>query len=290
MGAIKNILVTGATGYLGSHLVKCFVDNGYNVIILKRITSSVLKILPLLDKVQIVNVENIDYDDLFRERRIDAIVHTATSYGRKGENFIEIFNTNLIFPLQLLEYALKYQIEYFFNTNTSLPANLNLYSLSKKQFSDILKLKSNSIKVIDIELEYFYGPGDDISKFTTFIISKLKMEAPLINLSPGTQIRDFIYIDDVTSAYLLLMENAYKFPNFKSVPLGTGQGITLRNLTETIKSYFKGSKTQLNFGALPLREGEIMNSVANISFLSELGWKPNFDLNKGLEQTINIKN
>lgn len=286
MGTVKNILLTGATGYLGSHLATHFVESGYNLVVLKRKNSSLLKISHLLDKINTYNVEDLDFDTLFQKENIDAIAHTAASYGKKNESLVDIYNSNLFFPLQLFEYALKYNVKYFFNANTTLPPDLNVYALSKKQFSDILKINANQIKVIDVLLQYFYGPADESSKFVTFIISKLKTNADFIDLSPAIQIRDFIYIDDVVSAYSILLKHCHSFENYISVSLGSGRGITLKSLIEKIKANFGNSKTILNFGALPLREGEVMYSIADTEFLNKLGWQPQFSIDEGIKRTI----
>jgi nucleoside-diphosphate-sugar epimerase len=289
MGDIKNILLTGATGYLGSHLAKKFVGVGYNLFILTRSGSSLSKIEELIPGEKIFNIDVIDYDILFENNQIDAIIHTAASYGRKGETMVEVYDANVIFPIKLLEYALKYNVKYFVNSNTTLPPDLNIYALSKANFAQVLKMNSTRINVIDVELQYFYGSNDDVSKFVTFIMAKLNSGIDCIDLSPGTQVRDFIYIDDVTDAYLLLLQKATTFPSYQSVPLGTGIGLTIKSLTEKIKKALGNQNTILNFGALPLRTGEIMHAVADISFLSELGWQPRYDINEGLQETIKIE-
>ncbi len=289
MGAIKSILLTGGTGYLGSNLAKAFVARGLNVFILKRQFSSLEKILPIIDSITLLDINDVDFDIFFSVNKIDAVIHVATVYGRKGEQLIDVFNTNLLFSVTVLQYAIDHGVEYFFYSNTALPAGLNEYSLSKRQFGDILKLKSNQIKVIDIELQYFYGPLDDITKFVTFIISQLKTNVSVIDLSPGTQVRDFIYIDDVVSAYLKLIDSATLFSNYTVVPLGSGEGISLKHLVKAIKEIYKDSNTVLNFGAFPLSNNEITYLVADISFLKKLGWYPKINLKEGLLKVIDTE-
>ena len=113
------ILLTGATGFLGSHVLKKFVENQYEVVALKRSTSDLWRIKNVVDKVKYYDIDQIDLEQVFeREGGIDAIVHTATCYGRKGETVLQIEKTNLLFPLELLELAIKYHCLYFYNTDT----------------------------------------------------------------------------------------------------------------------------------------------------------------------------
>src|SRR5207344_1577562 len=103
---------------------------------------------------------------------LDAVVHTATSYGRKGEKAVAVLEANTAFPLRLMESGISFGVKTFFNTDTSLNKYMNFYALSKKQFADWGRLLAGQKKIrfINIELEHFYGPGDDDSKFTASVI------------------------------------------------------------------------------------------------------------------------
>ncbi|MCO5948255.1 NAD-dependent epimerase/dehydratase family protein [Mucilaginibacter flavidus] len=287
MGAITNILITGGTGYLGSNLVETFLKKGFKVTVLKRETSNVKRLNHLINRIKLYDIETFDHKHFFETENIDCIVHTAASYGRKGESLSSIYNANLFFSIKLLEWSVEYNVKYFFYANTALPQNLNSYSLSKKQFSEILKLERGSVKVVDIELQYFYGPGDDVSKLVTFVISKIRNGDKSINFSEGIQVRDFVYIADVMSAYLVLFDNAENLPGYSNVQLGSGSGIELRYLIQKIKEAIGNNDLLLNFGALPTRPNEIMYAVANIDFLTKLGWNPKYSIDQGLIETIN---
>jgi len=288
MGVVKNILLTGGTGYLGSNLAKMLVEQNCNVFILKRKSSSLNKLEPILDKVELFDVEHLDYNQLFKQKNIQAVLHTATAYGRKQETITEIYNTNIVFPLNVLEACLNNGVKYFFNSTTTLPLELNLYAFTKNQFSELLKFYNSQINIVDIQLEYFYGPGDDDSKFVSFIISKIQSGATEINLSPCTQIRDFIYIDDVVNAYKILLNEHKDFSGYIQIPLGCGHGISLKDLIDKIKATFN-SNINLNYGALPQRPNEIMYSVADVTYLNNKGWFPKYSIDKGLKKIITEK-
>lgn len=288
MGSVKTILLTGATGYLGSNLAKALVEAGYKLVILIRPTSNTTRLSSILPYIKYYGVDDYNLNQAFTENKIDGVLHTAASYGRQAEKLEDIFKANLLFPVALLDLCKKNNVKYFINTGTSLPPTVNWYSLSKNQFSDVLKMNSDTINIIDLKLEYFYGPGDDTSKFITFLLDKLLLSEKHIALSEGTQFRDFIYIKDAVNAVLMLFEKIGQFTGYNDVQLGSGKAYQLKDIAETLKTKVN-SLTQLNFGALPMRQGEVMHSVANIDLLTSLGWKTNYTLEQGITETIEIE-
>jgi len=286
---MPRILLTGATGFLGSHLVKALVKQNYQIIILKRPTSKLNRLKNVLNNIISYDVDAVEISRPFKEQgKINAIIHTATCYGRANESISEILAANVIFPLKLLEIATLFNTEIFFNTDTVLYKYLNAYALAKKHFLEWGKLatKMQKIRFINIKLEHMYGPGDNDSKFTTHIIKSCFANVPELKLTLGEQTRDFIYIDDVVSAYItLLQQSEYQPEWFQEYELGSGQSISIREFVETVHK-ITHSHTQLNFGALPYREGEIMHSQANITALQQLGWSGLTTLTEGIEKTI----
>ena len=288
MGGINTIALTGATGYLGSKLADAFVKNGYDVVILKRKSSNIKRIKELSEQIKMYDYESKGYSKAFEENKIDCVVHTATSYGRRGESMADIYNVNVLLPVALLDLCTTHKVKYFINTDTSLPATLNTYALSKSQFAQLLLLCQNSIQSINIKLEYFYGPGDDDTKFISFLLKNFLSEAPEIDLSDCKQQRDFVYIDDVVAAYLLLIKRFPALTGNLEVPLGSGIAYQLSDIVEKTKAAVT-SKTRLNFGKLSMRSGEVMHSVADTQFLKSLGWNPAFTIDEGIEKTVHIE-
>jgi CDP-paratose synthetase len=281
----RSIIITGATGYLGFKFLKYLLKGNYNICVLKRPTSDVSKIIVLSENIKFYNNDEISINNLFTENSIDTIIHFSTLYGRKGENLFEIKDANLDFPLLLLKYAIENNVKYFINTGTSLPYLTNQYSLFKNQFTECLDFFSSKIVTVNILLEHFYGPDDDDSKFITSMIGKMKRNVSNIELTEGTQLRDFIFIDDVVNAYMCILNNLDKFKGYNILPLGSGEVVTIRKIVETIKQE-SGSDSNLLFGKIPMRENELLCSDADISKLKNLGWYPKFNLTEGIKRTI----
>lgn len=283
-----NVLLTGGTGYLGSRLARACVAQGHQVVILKRSSSPLDRLQGLLGNVAIYDFDLGGMDEAFRIHQFDAVVHTATCYGRKGENLREMVQSNVAFPLELLERAFVAGVSCFINTDTSLDKQLNAYALSKKHFVEWGKFLAGQgkIRFVNLILEHFYGPGDDDSKFVSFVIRQCLDRAAQIDLTAGDQRRDFIYIDDVVEAYLLVLKEAERLGgNWLEFALGSGEVVSIRQLVELIRHLTK-AETRLNLGALPYRAGEQMHSCADIRPLRQLGWSPKISLQAGLEQVI----
>lgn len=288
MGAQPYMLFTGATGFLGSNLLKQIVSqDAYRIIILKRETSNLSRISSVVEQLEMYNVENLDFEKLFQQRQIDTILHCATNYGRSSANSLEIVEANLLLPLRLLEMGKQHGTRCFINTDTVLDKRLNDYSLSKKQFRQWLEVYAASMTCINVEIEHFYGPSDDASKFVTYIIQQLIREVSTIPLTAGEQKRCFIYIDDVVNAFeLLLSESSTRGAGFYNYQVGTTETIRIRDFVEKVKSLSGNTRTRLQFGALPYRENEKMTVDLDLSGLQGIGWRPRVNLDEGIKRTI----
>lgn len=283
------ILLTGATGYLGSHLLKAFVNKNKEVLILKRSGSKTARLQDFIRKIPFENIDEVEIGRLFKKYPISQIVHCATCYGRHGESTIELFKTNVSFPLELAHFGAAHGLKAFYNTSTSLPENLNTYALSKKHLESWLFKYSDRFKVINIKPEYFFGPGDDQSKFITMLIYKMRNNADQIPLSAGDQKRDFFYIDDLVNAYQKLISNESLLEPLSSFEIGSGQNISLKALVLKIAQQLEYNTTKLDFGAIPTRPNEIMESKADLTAIKRIGWSPEISLNEGLIRTIKIE-
>lgn len=282
----KTILITGGTGFLGSHIVNKLSDK-YKIIILKRSFSNTWRIEDNKN-IFYYNIDRINLEKVFDENEIDIVIHTATSYGRNNESVSEITKTNLMFPLKLLELSLKNKVEMFINTDTVSPKYLNEYSLSKSQLTEWLKFYSTQIKIFNLKLEHMYGEKDSTTKFVTYIIYSFLKNIPEINLTKGEQKRDFIYIKDVVDAYYKVLKNYEKFDRgFYEYEIGSGNSITIKELVLKIKGLIENTKTKLNFGAIEYRKNEIMESKSDITkFKKDFNWYPGYSLDEGLKRTI----
>ncbi len=296
MSPTKTVLLTGATGFLGSHLLEALIERNYHVMAMKRSTSNLWRVGGLLEKAQWINVDEQSLEDAFGHRPIDAVIHTACDYGRGGRPASAVVETNVLFSLRLLEAAVKFKTSFFFNTDTffntggTVQSYMNDYTLSKKHFIDWLQVFSYGIRVRNLKLQHVYGPRDDEGKFAAWLLHKMQTDADSIPLTSGEQRRDFVYVDDVVGACLALLE----IPDggsFTQYDVGSGQLNTVRAFAETMKSELEiqiGKKItpRLGFGEVPQKKDEIRVSAVNLEALMSIGWKPRYNLSEGLSKTI----
>ncbi len=284
------ILLTGGTGFLGSNILRRLLGLGHELFCIKRETSSLERVKFFKHKIKWFNVETSDFDEIISSYKIEGIIHCATDYGRKQLNPIQTIETNLILPLKLLHAAANNNVLVFINTDTVLDKRVDTYSLSKRQFSEWLEKYSNDILTINVALEHFYGPFDNDSKFVSYVIRKMLGNEDSIDFTLGLQKRNFIYIEDVIDAFIVLLNNINKLDNsFHNFEVGTEDTVTIKDFVGLVKKLCNNNTTDLNFGAINYRENEVMNTNTNIDKLKSLGWFPRFSLEDGLKNTIDLE-
>ena len=294
----KTVILTGATGFLGSFLLESFVSCMIKVVLIKRSYSETFRIDHLLKKVVIVDADKQSLEDAFMYEKVDAVVHTACSYGRGDEKVCGVVEANVLFPLNLLELSIKHNVPLFINTDTffnnanEINNYMQSYVVSKRHFVDWLKVYSNRIKVINLILQHVYGPNDNDDKFSVWLLDQMRSEVDRILLTSGCQKRDFIYVEDVISAYNCLLDVQLD-DSFSQFHVGTGVQLSIKEFVLTMRAELekvlgRKIKSRLCFGGLVAQQSEFETPVISTDGLLRHGWKPKYTLQSGLRKMLEV--
>jgi len=303
-----NILITGATGFIGSHLVERLIkEKKHKLIIIKRKTSNIWRIKEFIDKCLVYDYEDfVDLENIFKENKIDLIIHLAAKYVKQENDMNEInemINTNISFPCTLLYYSYRYGVKYFINTGTCFEYKLgnkkidekqeykpfNFYASTKLAFEEILRYYSfnKDVKAITLKLFYPYGEKDNNNKLIPFLIKNI-IHNKEIFLTKGEQQLDYTYIEDVIDAYIKSIDFIKKIKNYEVFNIGSGKAITIKKIVNYL---FKLSqkKPVIFFDKIPYSLNEIMFLEANNKKAKKLlKWKPKYSIYDGLKKIYNF--
>ena len=281
-----NVLLTGATGFLGSYVQPALLAHGHTVVATLRAGSDTSR---LPQGVRCVDLERESLEALLREHDVDAIVHLACQQGRGDVTASMLLEANVLLGIRLLEAARSCSVSFFLNADTMLEADVNAYALSKKQFARWLPHYSGALAIANLRLGNLYGPGEPTSGFLPWLLGEFDRGAPDVELTPGEQKRDFVHASDVADAMVFVLEQEHG-PGLAEYDVGSGELISLRSFVEAVAEEYarqnREFRSQLRFGALPYRQGETMLPSFDTQRLVALGWSPALTTRERLRETI----
>ena len=312
----KNILVVGGNGYLGSNLIDILKKIDCKISILDKINNQKVEsgsIAELESFISDIRDPNI-WDEILEG--IDLVFYFAgqTSVYKANENPMDDFAINVQPLFNLLETCRieKWRPGILFAgtvTELGIPENLpvneinqdnpvTVYDLHKLTAENYLKYYANSdfVKGVILRLANVYGPGVESSSSDRGILNMMILRAmrgeDITIYGKGEFIRDYIYIDDVISAFLHSAMNL-NVVNGKFFIVGSGYGHTIREAFELIKDNVTGiTKKRVKIVSVPtpgnLSPIESRNFIADSKQLKDLlGWSPKTKLSSGIIKTIN---
>lgn len=265
------ILVTGATGFIGQNLVKNLLDKKYEIHCLVRPCSDVSKIDTRIKTFSYDN--NIDsLIDFFQNQKFDGIVHLASLFlvSHTKNDISNLIFSNIKFGTELLEACKISNVKWFINTGTFWQNHhsqegynpVNLYSATKEAFEVMVKYYTETSNLIftTIKLSDTFGLNDTRNKIFN-IWSNIAKSGKVLEMSAGEQIIDISYIEDVISAYdilinYLISDKKEEFKNQEFV-VTNNERVSLKEL---LKIFEDATNTKLNivWGGRPYREREVM--------------------------------
>jgi len=307
MANLNKILITGATGFIGSHLTERLAQEGFEIGILKQENSNTWRIENLLDKISVYEVDLLDTKSIYKvvsDFRPDTIIHLAAYYSveHKQEEISSMIDTNVLGTVNLLEASKETGIKLFINTSSCFVykesenklkedadlSPLNLYALTKLQVEQACTFYAEKyeLKVVTFRLFPPYGPKDHERRLIPYVIKNL-LNGNKPRLTTGMQRWDFVYVDDIVEAYFRLL-NIPDFPvKHELFNIGTGNATSVREVVSRINEII-GGNIELEWGVIPHRKNEVWFICADIQkTVTSLGWNPKTQvLEEGLELTV----
>jgi len=275
-----NILLLGSTGYLGGNIAKYLSKIGHRIVCVARRNSDLSRLEST--NCEIISNEPGQIELTFRQTQIDWVINGVTTYKLNDTLYSDMFESNIMFPLSVLNMAIKYGTKNFMTMGTGLPDDFNIYSFTKAKFSDFGRYLSekDGINFADLRLEMFYGGEfEPDSKFIKSCILKL-CSGDELSLTEGKQKRDIIRVEDILVLVDILIKSTY-INECKILPVGSGESHSIREMVEHMAQYCL-SDSQIKFGAIESRKGE-PDTLADISWYQDIGFKPKYGFYDGLE-------
>lgn len=298
----RRYLITGATGFIGSCLLRRLIDSGETVSIIIRKDAKLWRIKDILSRVD-CHISDLSSSDelknILKIAKPDIIYHLATygaySYQKEPD---KIITTNILGTWNLLKAASSIEYELFVNTGSSSeygfkdlpmketdllePASYYAVTKCSQTLLSFHIARDEKKPIVTIRPFSVYGPYEEPARFIPAIMKSLYCKEPIKLVSPET-VRDYIYIDDLTNAYLSV-DQLKKFPG-ETFNIGTGVQTSIKDVLK-IAVKATGRTTDFQWGAMKPRMWDTTNWVADVSKAKKLlDWYPKIDLQNGLSLT-----
>lgn len=301
---MRNILITGGAGFIGSHLADMLAaQTNYKVLILDNLSSGILENLPQGVEFFKLDICDLAVEDLFKLHKIDTVVHLAaqTAVGYSVEHPEEDAQINLLGAIKIMDCCVKYGVQNFIFASSAavygdgalLPiveeaqtSPSSFYGLSKLTWEKYMNIYSNlhGIKASVLRFANVYGPrqGDTGEGGVISIFAKCIRDKKQLNIfGTGEQTRDFVYVLDVAKAIIECIEKPVQFGIFN---VSTQKQTSILQLVCELETIIE-RKLQVNL--LPPKPGDILHSTLDNSKITINGLELNTELSVGLRATLN---
>lgn len=269
---MKNIVVTGSTGFVGSNLVRFLLKKNFKIYVILRTDSDLSNISDIENNVEIFRYDNqigslIDFFNLVKPI---TVFHLASNFiaEHQSHQIDSLIHSNITFGLHLLEAMNVSGVKQLINTGTSWQHYNNdeynpvcLYAATKQAFESLIEyyVQAENFKVITLKLFDTYGETDTRPKLIN-LLNKFADDNIELNMSPGEQILNLVHISDVCEAYYIAFETIQdlEFSGHKNYSVRSDESFKLKEVI-TLFEKITHKKINVIWGGKSYRKREVMS-------------------------------
>ncbi|MEA1926171.1 MAG: GDP-mannose 4,6-dehydratase [Patescibacteria group bacterium] len=305
------ILITGGAGFIGSAIAKKLMDRGDDVVIIDNFNEYYD---PQLKRDRIStflegydfelyegDIQDVDFcESMFKKEKIDKIIHLAAMAGVRSslKDPMLYEEVNVMGTIVLLDLSVKHKIKNFvyassssvygnnkktpFSESDRVDTPISPYAATKRADELIAHVYSHIYGLKTTGLRYFtvYGPWGR-PDMALFLFTKNILESKPINVNNhGKMSRNFTYIDDIVSGTITVLDADL---DYEIMNIGGDKEDSLMKFIKVIEKNL-GKKAKKNMR--PMQPGDVPSTVADISKLRKLGWKPTTKIDEGIKKFI----
>lgn len=303
----KNCLVTGGAGFIGSHISRRLLEIDYNVVIVDNLSTGKRENIPPEAEFVQLDVARPDFLTQLPNRDYEAVLHLAaqSSGAISAEKPLYDMQANAASTLLLSRWCLERHIPRFlyassmaiYGDQQALPVSetadcrpLSYYGVSKLNSEHLLRLASREgLSYTGFRMFSVYGPGQNLANLkqgmVSIFLAYVLKEQPIPVKGSFDRFRDFIYIDDVVSAWLKALTDSAATNQIYN--LGSGQPTTVRELiTSIIQACGHNPATYEVYEDAPTPGDQFGLYADNSQLQHDLNWSPQTSLSAGIATMV----
>ena len=292
---MKRVIVTGASGWIGSHALPFLVERGYEVHAVANRGGSApahgvewhrmdlldeSAVTAILERVRPTHLLHLAW---YAEPGKYQMSEQNYAWCRAGIDLLRLFaatgGRRAVFAGSCFEY--DHSAGVCSETDTRC-APTTRYGACKLALSEVVTRPPGDLSTAWGRIFYLYGPGEYPSRLVPSVIGSLLHDEPA-RCTHGRQLRDYLHVADVASAFAAILDGKVE----GIVNIGSGEEVTVRALVEMIADAVGAPRSMLEFGAIGAAPGDSPRVVADVRRLrDEVDFRPRWQLGDGLADTV----
>lgn len=292
---MKRVLITGATGFIGRNAIAPLIARGYEI---HAVSSRKVSVDQRVNWHSVNLLESKETTSLMADVRPTHMLHFAWyaepgQFWKSPENYrwleasiamLRHFRASGGQRVVMAGTCAEYDWNYGYCSEAVTPCRpATPYGVCKNALQEILRAYGAEEKMSWAwgRIFFLYGPNEHAARLVSSVARSL-LRGEVARCTHGNQIRDFMHVEDVASAFVALLDSEVE----GAVNIASGQPVALRDVVYEIADRLN-ARDRVQLGAIPAASGEPPFIVGDCRRLGEeVGWRPSFSLKEGIEQDV----